>query len=117
MLALTESQLESSGVTKGARHKLVLSITKLKQRYNTLLNLERGLLEPTGAQASSFIQGAALFISTEEELKAILATPMKPSQESDAQDIPTQFLRVLGKRKWNFVVCFWKNQGISTFVF
>lgn len=100
MLALTESQLETHGVTKGARHKLALSIAKLKQRYSTLLNLERDLLQCNSGQASSsFTQGPALLVNTVEELKTILATPLKPSQESDPQDIPTQFTKVLGKRE------------------
>lgn len=40
MLALTEEKLEAAGVTKGARHKIILSIRKLKDRYNTLCQLE-----------------------------------------------------------------------------
>ncbi|XP_032688723.1 protein Smaug homolog 1 isoform X2 [Odontomachus brunneus] len=98
MLALTENQLETHGVTKGARHKLAISITKLKQRYSTLLNLERDLVQCNSGQASSsFTQGSPLLANTIEELKTILATPLKPSQDSDPQDIPTQFTKVLGK--------------------
>ncbi|XP_011868498.1 PREDICTED: protein Smaug homolog 1 [Vollenhovia emeryi] len=100
MLQLTEDQLAEQGVTKGARHKLALSIAKLQQRYNTLLNLEKGLVQPSardGMQNSSFSQSSSLLINTMEELKTILATPMKPSQESDPQDIPAQFTKVLGK--------------------
>lgn len=101
MLQLTEEQLAEQGVTKGARHKLALSIAKLQQRYNTLLNLEKDMLQPTreSAQTTSFSQGSALLINTVDELKTILATPMKPSQEGDPQDIPTQFTKVLGKCK------------------
>lgn len=40
MIALTEEKLEAAGVTKGARHKIILSITKLKDRYNTLCQME-----------------------------------------------------------------------------
>lgn len=103
MLQLTEDQLAEQGVTKGARHKLALSIIKLHQRYNTLLNLEKDLLQPTheGLQTSSYSHGSALLVNTVEELKTILVTPMKPSQESDLQDIPTQFIKVLGKCKCN----------------
>ncbi|KAL0127172.1 hypothetical protein PUN28_005451 [Cardiocondyla obscurior] len=100
MLQLTEDQLAEQGVTKGARHKLALSIAKLQQRYNTLVNLEKGLVQPSardGMQNTSFSQGPSLLINTMEELKTILATPMKPSQESDPQDIPAQFTKVLGK--------------------
>lgn len=103
MLQLTEDQLAEQGVTKGARHKLALSIVKLQQRYNTLLNLEKDLLQSTrdGSQASSFQQGQTLLANTVDELKTILATPFKPSQENDLQDIPTQFTKVLGKCKCN----------------
>jgi len=41
MLALTEEKLATFGVTKGARHKIVLSVRKLKERYHTLCQLER----------------------------------------------------------------------------
>ncbi|KOC60335.1 Protein Smaug like protein 1 [Habropoda laboriosa] len=99
MLQLTEEQLAEQGVTKGARHKLALSIAKLQQRYTTLLNLEKDLLQPTrdSTQSTSFLQGSTVLVNTIDELKAILATPMKPSQENDPQDIPAQFTKVLGK--------------------
>ncbi|XP_066589369.1 protein Smaug homolog 1 isoform X2 [Prorops nasuta] len=99
MLTLTEDQLAEQGVTKGARHKLALSIAKLQQRYTTLLNLEKDLLQSTrdGSQSTSFSQSSALLVNTLDELKTILATPMKPSRENDAQDIPAQFTKVLGK--------------------
>ncbi|XP_014485347.1 PREDICTED: protein Smaug isoform X2 [Dinoponera quadriceps] len=96
MLALTEEKLATQGVTKGARHKLAISIGKLNQRYNTLQNLEKDL-QSTDGQVNSFTQGPPLLISTIDELKTILSTPMKPSQEGDPQDIPTQFIKVLGK--------------------
>nr|XP_012143508.1 PREDICTED: protein Smaug homolog 1 isoform X3 [Megachile rotundata] len=99
MLQLTEEQLAEQGVTKGARHKLALSIAKLQQRYTTLLNLEKDLLQPTrdNTQSASFLQGPTVLVNTIDELKTILATPMKPSQENDPQDIPAQFTKVLGK--------------------
>ncbi|XP_001602138.1 protein Smaug homolog 1 [Nasonia vitripennis] len=98
MLELTEDRLAEQGVTKGARHKLALSIAKLQQRYQTLLNLEKDLVQPQREtnQSASFAQ-KPLLVGALDELKAILATPLKPSQENDAQDIPTQFTKVLGK--------------------
>ena len=98
MLELTEDRLAEQGVTKGARHKLALSIAKLQQRYQTLLNLEKDLVQPQREtnQSSSFGQ-KPLLVSTLDELKSVLATPLKPSQENDAQDIATQFTKVLGK--------------------
>uniref|UniRef100_A0A672ZV06 Protein Smaug homolog 1 n=1 Tax=Sphaeramia orbicularis TaxID=375764 RepID=A0A672ZV06_9TELE len=45
MLSLTEEQLEAQKVTKGARHKIVISIQKLKDRQNLLRSLEKDVLE------------------------------------------------------------------------
>ncbi|XP_029159867.1 protein Smaug [Nylanderia fulva] len=100
MLQLTEDQLAEQGVTKGARHKMAVSIGKLQQRYSTLLNLETSLMSPNtrdGMQTTSFSQGPSVLMNVIDELKGILTTPMKPSQENDPQDIPTQFMKVLGK--------------------
>jgi hypothetical protein len=41
MMALTEEQLAAHGVTKGARHKIIISIRKLKERHNILCQLEK----------------------------------------------------------------------------
>lgn len=41
MLALTEEQLEQQGVTKGARHKIALSILRLRERPTLLAQLEK----------------------------------------------------------------------------
>ncbi|XP_033231447.1 protein Smaug homolog 1 [Belonocnema kinseyi] len=99
MLQLTEEQLAEQGVTKGARHKLALSIAKLQQRYTTLLNLEKNLLQSArdGTQSSTFAQCSSLLVHTLDELKIIMTTPLKPSQENDLQDIPSQFTKVIGK--------------------
>ncbi|PSN56961.1 hypothetical protein C0J52_10865 [Blattella germanica] len=60
MLGLTEEQLAAQGVTKGARHKIIISIRKLKERYNTL----------------------SLVL---EELKGILISPIKASHQEDKE--------------------------------
>ena len=41
MLSLTEEQLELQGVTKGARHKIALSIIRLRERPTLLAQLEK----------------------------------------------------------------------------
>ena len=41
MLSLTEDQLEAQGVTKGARHKIALSIQRLRERPTFLAQLEK----------------------------------------------------------------------------
>lgn len=41
LLTLDETVLESQGVTKGARHKIVLSIKKLRERHKQLVQIEK----------------------------------------------------------------------------
>lgn len=67
MMSLTEDKLEAQNVTKGARHKIVLSIRKLKERPDTLRLLEKNL------QEEGDIRTALV------ELRAMLQTPMKCS--------------------------------------
>nr|CAG4650161.1 EOG090X06H8 [Sida crystallina] len=43
MLSLTEEQLEAQGVTKGARHKIALSIQRLRERPTLLAQLEKAV--------------------------------------------------------------------------
>ncbi|XP_069690161.1 protein Smaug homolog 1 isoform X2 [Periplaneta americana] len=109
MLALTEEQLAAQGVTKGARHKIIISIRKLRERYNTLCQLEKDVVE-----------GDNLALAL-EELKAILISPIRASPREDKEreetdlklgsgselpapttavpdeDIPAQFTKVMGK--------------------
>nr|CAG4638457.1 EOG090X06H8 [Cyclestheria hislopi] len=68
MLSLTEEQLELQGVTKGARHKIALSIQRLRERPALLAKLEKEVVETGG------IQNAL------SELKTLLTTPIKPYQ-------------------------------------
>ncbi|XP_069561536.1 protein Smaug homolog 1 isoform X2 [Brachyistius frenatus] len=49
MMSLTEELLEK--VTKGARHKIVISIQKLKERQNLLRSLEKDVLEGSNLRA------------------------------------------------------------------
>ncbi|XP_055145289.1 protein Smaug homolog 1 isoform X1 [Symphalangus syndactylus] len=65
MMALTECQLEAQNVTKGARHKIVISIQKLKERQNLLKSLERDIIE-----------GGSLRIPL-QELHQMILTPIK----------------------------------------
>ncbi|CAG0884997.1 unnamed protein product [Darwinula stevensoni] len=66
MMGLTEEKLESLGVTKGARHKMVLSIDRLKQRQSQVRQMEQDLI--SGEMSLSTV------LST---LKGILETPIK----------------------------------------
>ncbi|XP_010795354.1 protein Smaug homolog 1, partial [Notothenia coriiceps] len=65
MMSLTEEQLEAQKVTKGARHKIVISILKLKDRQNLLRSLEKDVLE--GSNLRSPLQ----------ELHQMIMTPIK----------------------------------------
>ncbi|XP_060126884.1 protein Smaug homolog 1 isoform X2 [Zootoca vivipara] len=65
MMSLTECQLEAQNVTKGARHKIVISIQKLKERQNLLKSLERDILE-----------GGNLRVPL-QELHQMILTPIK----------------------------------------
>ncbi|KAL5008132.1 hypothetical protein ScPMuIL_013713 [Solemya velum] len=113
MLNISETWLESQKVTKGARHKIILSITKLKERQSRLRSLEKEIMEGGSLKAAL------------SEMKSILGTPIKrmtppvgltagsgdvgqnlsppPSpSEGDAMsipegDIPGQFQRLMGK--------------------
>ncbi|KAM5130005.1 LOW QUALITY PROTEIN: protein Smaug homolog 1 [Mantella aurantiaca] len=76
MMSLNESQLEAQNVTKGARHKIVISIQKLKERHILLKSLERDILE--GGNLRSPLQ----------ELHQMILTPIKAysSQHNHAED-------------------------------
>lgn len=65
MMSLTEEQLEAQKVTKGARHKIVISIQKLKERQNLLRSLEKDVLE------GSNLRGPL------QELHQMVMTPIK----------------------------------------
>ncbi|CAG7838433.1 unnamed protein product [Allacma fusca] len=67
MMELTEECLETQGVTKGARHKIVLSIAKLRDRASHLKQIHE---EMTADKES--IRNAL------NEVKWVLTTPIKP---------------------------------------
>lgn len=79
---LTESNLEGMGITKGARHKLLLSITKLRDRSQMLAELE-----------TEIMNGSDL-LSALKKLKSVLQTPL---QLSAGENLMAQFVKVMGK--------------------
>jgi SAM domain (Sterile alpha motif)/PHAT len=89
MMTMTEEALESRGVTKGARHKIVLSIKKLRDRPSTLAQLEQEVVKGGGLRTAL------------EELKGMLLTPMKLPEVDchETEDVPKLFARVLGKSR------------------
>uniref|UniRef100_UPI00358E8E5E protein Smaug homolog 1-like isoform X2 n=1 Tax=Myxine glutinosa TaxID=7769 RepID=UPI00358E8E5E len=66
MISLTEIQLESQNVTKGARHKILLSIQKLKERQEVLQTLEKEILD-----------GSLSVCTALHELHQMIMTPIK----------------------------------------
>uniref|UniRef100_A0A8C9TJ27 Sterile alpha motif domain containing 4B n=1 Tax=Scleropages formosus TaxID=113540 RepID=A0A8C9TJ27_SCLFO len=83
MMILTEQHLESQNVTKGARHKIALSIQKLRERQSVLKSLEKDILE--GGNLRNALQ----------ELQQIIITPIKAysppaaSQKETETNAPT----------------------------
>ncbi|XP_039623958.1 protein Smaug homolog 2 isoform X1 [Polypterus senegalus] len=83
MMTLTEQHLESQvcrNVTKGARHKIALSIQKLRERQSVLKSLEKDILE--GGNLRNALQ----------ELQQIIITPIKvysPPQTSQKESDTT----------------------------
>ncbi|XP_028174519.1 protein Smaug [Ostrinia furnacalis] len=81
MMAIDEKYLEELGVTKGARHKLLLSIKKLNERLATLEAVETELSSGVSAAAAA----RAL-----ERLRGVLVSPMLPTS-----DLPVAIVRAL----------------------
>ncbi|XP_042239312.1 protein Smaug homolog 1-like isoform X2 [Homarus americanus] len=78
LLALDEATLESQGVTKGARHKIVLSINKLKERHKQLVQIEKEVMN-----------GGHL-LSCLNDLKSIILTPFPPYNPPSDTSQPSQ---------------------------
>ncbi|XP_024863940.1 protein Smaug homolog 1 isoform X2 [Kryptolebias marmoratus] len=137
MMSLTEEQLEK--VTKGARHKIVISIQKLKERQNLLRSLEKDVLE--GGNLRAPLQELHQMIMTpikafgggdESSLQRPLLTPQGKSAhlsggggggegESGASviaegDLPAQFTRVMGKVCTQLLVSRPDEENISSYL-
>lgn len=79
MLNLTEEQLEAQKVTKGARHKIVISVQKLKERQNQLRSLEKEVLEGVNLRCPL------------QELHQMILTPIRPfTGAADSSPAPTE---------------------------
>ncbi|XP_072545099.1 protein Smaug homolog 1 isoform X3 [Salminus brasiliensis] len=137
MMSLTEQQLEAQNVTKGARHKIIISIQKLKERQNMLRSLEKDVLEGGNLRAPL------------QELHQIILTPIKTFSVEDSSqrpllsaegksslagshlgggeaesstsliaegDIPAQFTRVMGKVCTQLLVSRPDEENISSYL-
>lgn len=89
MMDMTEEYLETLGVTKGARHKLVLCIQKLVERIPLLKQIEKELQEGTRPIKSGL-----------DELTNIVLTPMKPiNSVPNEEDVASHVMRVFDSSK------------------
>uniref|UniRef100_A0A671M2B6 Protein Smaug homolog 1 n=1 Tax=Sinocyclocheilus anshuiensis TaxID=1608454 RepID=A0A671M2B6_9TELE len=137
MLSLTEQQLEAQQVTKGARHKIIISIQKLKDRQNMLRCLEKDILEGGNLRAPlqelhQIIPTPIKACSTEEssqhhllsaERKSSIATSHLGGGETEGSstfiaegDIPAQFTRVMGKVCTQLLVSGSDEENISSYL-
>uniref|UniRef100_A0A8C4HF65 Protein Smaug homolog 1 n=1 Tax=Dicentrarchus labrax TaxID=13489 RepID=A0A8C4HF65_DICLA len=85
MLSLSEEQLEAQKVTKGARHKIVISIMKLKERQNLLRSLEKDVLEGSNLRAPL------------QELHQMIMTPIKAFSGGEEASMQRHLLSPEGK--------------------
>lgn len=85
MMSLSEEQLEAQKVTKGARHKIVISIMKLKERQNLLRSLEKDVLE------GSNLRGPL------QELHQMIITPIKAFSGGEEASMQRPLLSAEGK--------------------
>lgn len=86
MINLTDETLQAIGITKGARHKLLLSIAKLKERSAMLADLESEVMN--GGEINNAMK----------KLKNVLQTPLEICGENE--DLSSQFVKVMGKSKF-----------------
>lgn len=141
MMSLSEEQLEAQKVTKGARHKIVISIMKLKERQNLLRSLEKDVLEGSNLRGplqelhQMIITPIKAFIGGEEASmqRPLLSAEGKSAApgshlssgggeaESGASviaegDLPGQFTRVMGKVCTQLLVSRSDEDNISSYL-
>ncbi|XP_061621115.1 protein Smaug homolog 1 isoform X4 [Phyllopteryx taeniolatus] len=142
MMSLTEEQLEAQKVTKGARHKIVISIQKLKERLNLLRSLEKDVQVLEGSNLRVPLQELHQMIMT--PIKAfsggketsLQRPPLNPDSKSSAPgshltgggeaeasssviaegDLPSQFTRVMGKVCTQLLVSRSDEDNISSYL-
>lgn len=81
MLGLTEQQLEEKNVTKGARHKIIVNIDKLRARQANVVSMEKSIEQ----------EGVSGIKQSLNELKAMLATPIKAFEHDKGTRFAWQF--------------------------
>ncbi|CAL1527783.1 unnamed protein product [Lymnaea stagnalis] len=118
MLSVTEDWLEQQHVTKGARHKIYISIEKLRERQGVLRSLEKNVVDEGGSIKSALGEMKAMLntpIKSYNPSQSIMASsinnpayrtsastlstsPQSPSADEVIEgDLPAQFCRLMGK--------------------
>ncbi|XP_057692321.1 protein Smaug homolog 1 isoform X5 [Corythoichthys intestinalis] len=141
MMSLTEEQLEAQKVTKGARHKIVISIQKLKERQILLRTLEKDVLEGSNLRVPlqelhQMIMTPIKAFSSGEET-SLQRPPINPDSKSSTPgshltggggeaeasssviaegDLPSQFTRVMGKVCTQLLVSRSDEDNISSYL-
>ncbi|XP_076463514.1 protein Smaug homolog 1-like isoform X2 [Babylonia areolata] len=109
MLNITEEWLEARKVTKGARHKIVISIQKLRERQKLLCEFEKRIMQ--GGPIREVLGELKSMLNT--PIKAFAGTPTTgdpspsplggppspctPDAEIAEGNLPGQFVRLMGK--------------------
>ncbi|XP_005108204.2 protein Smaug homolog 1 [Aplysia californica] len=121
MLSVTEDWLEQQNVTKGARHKIYVSISKLRERQDVLRSLEKNIVDEGGsinsalgkmkemlntpikafnpAQSSLTSNNPAYRTTSSSSSSSTTSSlPQSPSADEVLEgDLPAQFCRLMGK--------------------
>ncbi|KAK7104061.1 protein Smaug homolog 1-like [Littorina saxatilis] len=105
MLNISEEWLEAQKVTKGARHKIVISIIKLRERQQVLRDFEKHIMEggpirEVLGEMKSMLNSPIKAYTPPPNDPAHLTAPQSPCT-SDTEivegNLPGQFVRLMGK--------------------
>lgn len=146
MMSITEEKLERMNITKGARHKIVLSIQKLRERQGNLKSLEKDLQDGEGtircalneiksmiqtpikafdcitSLPDSCIMGNTNGSESETSCSDPPSSPPSPTQDGDnfsqvsEGDLPGQITRLLGKICSNLLISPNQDENMNFFV-
>ncbi|XP_041353331.1 protein Smaug homolog 1-like isoform X2 [Gigantopelta aegis] len=105
MLNLSEEWLETQNVTKGARHKIILSIAKLRERQGLLISLEKeimngGSIKQAIGEMRSMLNTPIKYVSSSTVPSTPPPSPSTPDVDGHKiaeGDLPSQFIRLMGK--------------------
>lgn len=101
MLSIGEEWLEVQKVTKGARHKIVISIQKLRERQQLLRDFEKHIMEggPMREVLGEMKSMLNSPIKAYTPVSGPASQPLSPVTDTDIPEgnLPGQFVRLMGK--------------------